>query len=140
MGTRPPQRAIIITGGDVPHRGVLSHVNDDHVLIAADSGWDGARALALVPHMVIGDLDSISGDGLADARALGVTVVEHPADKDFTDAELALETGDHVAALLGAGCPFAASHVVDHCCRARPFDEERCKVAGAALKLFGLLA
>ena len=40
---------------------------------------------------LIGDLDSLSSVGLAHARAHGVVIDEHPADKDATDLELALD-------------------------------------------------
>jgi thiamine pyrophosphokinase len=43
-----------------------------------------------MPHILVGDLDSISPASLAVARESSVAIVEHPRDKDATDAELAM--------------------------------------------------
>ena len=65
-------------------------------VVAADGGLDRALALGLTVDVVVGDLDSVSGDALAAAEAAGVRVVRHPTAKDATDLELAL---DEAAAL-----------------------------------------
>jgi len=60
------------------------------LLAAADSGLLLAEAAGLRPDWVVGDMDSLGGEG----RLLGYPpgrVVRHPADKDFSDTELALE-------------------------------------------------
>jgi thiamine pyrophosphokinase len=59
-------------------------------VIAADSGYDLAVALGLRVDTLVGDLDSISAQGLAGAEASSVEIVRHPSDKDATDFELAL--------------------------------------------------
>ena len=91
MGT---QHAIIYTGGDSPHgdayAAVTARLGAGALVIAADSGWEHAVAHGTVPHVLVGDMDSISTDHLRDARAAGTEIVEHPADKDATDTELAL--------------------------------------------------
>jgi thiamine pyrophosphokinase len=61
------------------------------LLIAADSGYDHACAAGLVPDVLLGDLDSISPEGLANARSRGIEIIAHPADKDATDLTLAIE-------------------------------------------------
>ena len=58
--------------------------------IAADSGLDLAISLGVDVDLLIGDLDSVSSDGLSAAREAGMTIEEHPADKDATDLELSL--------------------------------------------------
>jgi thiamine pyrophosphokinase len=68
-------------------------------VIAADGGLDRALSLGLEVDVVVGDLDSVSPDALERAKANGVRVVRHPAAKDFTDLELALDE----AVALGAG-------------------------------------
>jgi thiamine pyrophosphokinase len=60
-------------------------------VIAADGGLDRARALGLGVDVVVGDLDSVSSDALAAAEAAGTRIVRHPAAKDATDLELALD-------------------------------------------------
>ena len=67
-------------------------------VVAADGGLDRAVALGLAVDVVIGDLDSVSDAALAAAEAAGTRVVRHPAAKDATDLELALDA----AVALGA--------------------------------------
>lgn len=67
------------------------------VVIAADSGLRAVFAAGLVPDVVIGDLDSVEPADLRRAEAAGARIDRHPADKDTTDLELALDA----AAALG---------------------------------------
>ncbi len=60
-------------------------------VVAADGGLDRALSLGLEVDVVIGDLDSVSPEALAAARTAGARVVAHPARKDATDLELALD-------------------------------------------------
>ena len=85
------RHALIFTGGDAPHPAARDLVTGDVVVIAVDSGWAHACAAGAQPDVLVGDMDSITDTHLADAQALGVEIVRHPVDKDFTDAELALE-------------------------------------------------
>jgi thiamine pyrophosphokinase len=83
--------AIIVIGGDPPDRRALARLPVPHRVIAADGGLDHAAALGLTVDAVVGDLDSATPDGLARARVAGAVVEQHPADKDATDTELALQ-------------------------------------------------
>jgi thiamine pyrophosphokinase len=67
-------------------------------VVAADGGLDRALALGLGVDVVVGDLDSVSPDALAAAEAAGTRIVRHPAAKDATDLELAVDE----AVALGA--------------------------------------
>jgi thiamine pyrophosphokinase len=78
---------VIVASGPGPDVGVP----DGATVVAADGGLDRARALGLHVDAVIGDLDSVSAEALAAAAASGVRVVRHPAAKDATDLELALD-------------------------------------------------
>jgi len=69
------------------------------LIICADGGVRLARAAGVVPHLVIGDLDSVDTPALAWARRRGARVIIHPREKDKTDTELAVE---HAVA-AGAG-------------------------------------
>jgi thiamine pyrophosphokinase len=60
-------------------------------VIAADSGVELALQLGLPCGVVIGDLDSAAPEALAEAERLGARIERHPANKDFTDLELALD-------------------------------------------------
>ena len=83
------QVVVVIGGGSLPSR-VTTDVDDDAIIIAADSGLDHAVAAGLRPSVLVGDLDSISAHGKMWAYAHELEIEEHPLDKDATDTELAL--------------------------------------------------
>src|SRR6478752_4504313 len=60
-------------------------------VIAADSGLGVATALGLHVDHLVGDLDSADAAAVSAAEAAGTTVDRHPAEKDATDLELALD-------------------------------------------------
>jgi thiamine pyrophosphokinase len=101
----PHNRVLVITGGSV--RRAMPNLGAFDRIIAADSGVDSAIALGLAPHVVIGDLDSISEAGLRRVRESGIEVLASPVDKDLTDTELALhhaiETGCNELVVLSSG-------------------------------------
>lgn len=69
---------------------VLDHVRPGMTVVAVDAGAEALRAAGLVPHRIVGDLDSVSGETLAHYARLGVPVERHPPEKRDTDAALAL--------------------------------------------------
>lgn len=81
--------ALIIGGGNPPSLGPSDLPNAD-LVIAADSGFDHGIALGLAVDVLVGDLDSISAAGLAQAERSATLIVQHPAVKDETDLEIAL--------------------------------------------------
>jgi thiamine pyrophosphokinase len=80
---------IVVTGADPLHADALAHLPAGAIVLAADGGLDHALAAGLTPAGLIGDLDSITDDGLAGAEA-HATIHRHPREKDRTDTELAL--------------------------------------------------
>lgn len=104
---RGRRSAIVFTGGDPPYPQVRRMLPEPAVVIGADSGLDHALALGIAVDHVIGDLDSVSAEGLAKAEAAGTRVHRHPAAKDATDLELALdlarEVADHIVVVGGDG-------------------------------------
>ncbi len=82
------QRVIVFAGGDL-----LTNPSPDAgaIVIAADTGYDHAISLGHRVDLLVGDFDSISENGLAHAQAEGVEIERHPASKDATDLQLALE-------------------------------------------------
>ena len=82
--------ATVFVGGFAPHTRAYDSVIGDSLLIAADSGWEHAIASGRTPDLLVGDMDSIPPAHLAEARAAHTTVIEHPAEKDETDTEIAL--------------------------------------------------
>ena len=62
-----------------------------HLVVAADGGSRHCLALGVVPHVVIGDMDSTTAEDLRKLEEKGTSVCRHPVRKDKTDLELALE-------------------------------------------------
>jgi thiamine pyrophosphokinase len=60
------------------------------LLIAADGGGNALAALGVVPHIVVGDLDSLRPEVAVAFAAAGAAILRHPREKDETDLELAL--------------------------------------------------
>ena len=83
------EHIVIITGAAPLPAHVVAAIPASAILLAADGGLDVALAADLSPSGLIGDLDSVSDDGLAWAEA-HATIARHSPDKDQTDTELAL--------------------------------------------------
>jgi thiamine pyrophosphokinase len=79
----------MFAGGDL--NATVGRIGDEVLVIAADSGYDHARTAGVEVDLLIGDMDSISPEGLAHAEATGVTIDQHPTAKDATDLELAFD-------------------------------------------------
>jgi len=82
---------LIVAGGDRPQPFILSTLPPPALTITADSGVDHARSLGLNVDLVVGDLDSADRRNVAWARDHGATIEQHPAAKDETDLELAMQ-------------------------------------------------
>lgn len=100
-------RAVIFVNGTIPdHATVQRWVRADDNLIAADGGAHHAAAMGLVPRVVVGDLDSLDAELAEHLAAQGVELEKHPAAKNMTDLELAIERaiqdGANEILLLGA--------------------------------------
>ena len=79
---------IVVAGGPPTP---LPPLPDADLVIAADSGLDRLISAGQEADVVIGDLDSVTQTALEAARAGGIEIIEHPADKDASDLELALD-------------------------------------------------
>lgn len=102
------QLVVVVSGGEAPRPESALAVPIGAPVIAADRGLDHARAMGLAVTAVVGDLDSVDEEQLAAAEAAGTRVVRHPAEKDATDLELALDEAlrmrpTHVLVLAGDG-------------------------------------
>ena len=95
MTDRP---VIVVAGGDAVDPADVADLPRDVPVVAADSGIDHALALGFVVTHAVGDFDSVSPEGLAAVEAAGAVVERHPAAKDRTDLDLALDR----AVALGA--------------------------------------
>jgi thiamine pyrophosphokinase len=86
------KRAFIFANGDVKdHASLGACLRPDDLLIAADGGLHHLQALDLCPHVLLGDLDSVTPDEVEEARRQGVRVIQYPVDKDETDLQLAID-------------------------------------------------
>jgi thiamine pyrophosphokinase len=90
-------RVLIFANGD-PAANVERWVQPDALLVAADGGARNALRAGLTPHIVIGDLDSLSTALRGELESNGVRFIEHSPHKNETDLELAL----HQALAAGA--------------------------------------
>lgn len=100
-------RAVVFVNGVVDDYDALRRwLLPDDTLVCADGGTRHCLALGLTPDVVVGDLDSVGQDVVAELARLEVAVERHPTDKDQTDLELALERalrdGADEVLLLGA--------------------------------------
>lgn len=80
---------IVVTGAAPLPRRAVDTIPPGAIVLAADGALDHALAAGLEPVALIGDLDSVSTEGLAWAEA-HATIERHPPDKNHTDTELAL--------------------------------------------------
>ena len=157
------ERIVIISGSAPLAEHVVDAIHDDAIILAADGALDMALAAGLEPGGLIGDLDSVTPEGLAWAE-MHATISRHPADKDLTDTELALEFAadmdpahltligggdrlDHTLAAIGAlGAPNLTSvPIIDGWWDGQHFDvihgptrEELLLVPGSRLSVLAL--
>jgi thiamine pyrophosphokinase len=80
---------IVVTGSEPLDPLAVAAVPSSAIVLAADGGLDHALAAGLTPAGLVGDLDSITPEGLAWAKQHS-TVERHDPRKDQTDTELAL--------------------------------------------------
>jgi thiamine pyrophosphokinase len=99
---------VVFGGGNPPSPRAIERLPARALVIAADSGYDHARAHGIDVDELVGDLDSISPDALEAAKAAGVPIDLYPAAKDATDLALALLTARdagavHITVIAGDG-------------------------------------
>jgi len=85
-------RAIIFANGQMESLPKGIHpIKKDDLIIAADGGLRFCKQENIVPHLIIGDLDSVSKSQLLEMQQQGSQVMRYLAEKDATDLELALQ-------------------------------------------------
>ncbi len=84
-------KAIVFAGGEYGNGDFYELVTESCDLrIAADSGAEFMRKIGFFPHVLIGDMDSISSETLEECREKGVEILRFPPQKDEIDTELAI--------------------------------------------------
>jgi thiamine pyrophosphokinase len=88
---------VVVSGGNPPDPRAARGVPAGAPVVAADRGLGYALGLGFEVAVAVGDFDSVSAEALAEAEAAGVRFERHPAEKDATDLELALDTAAAMA-------------------------------------------
>jgi len=105
--------AVVVADGE-PASGDAGSARGADLLVAADGGARWLAAQGLRPDLVVGDLDSLDRRDIERLQEPGTRFVRHPAEKDASDTELAVEAAISAGAdrvvLLGA---FGGSRI-DH--------------------------
>ncbi len=84
-------RVIIVANGNIVEPEFCKTIiKKNDFIIAVDGGIAHLEKLKILPHLMIGDFDSIKPGLLRKYRELGINIKEFPQDKDYTDTELAL--------------------------------------------------
>lgn len=78
-------KAFIYVGGEVNAKCITEHPKSDDLRIAADGGYETAIKLGEGVDILVGDLDSIKSELPKD-----IEIVKVPAEKDFSDLQLAI--------------------------------------------------
>ncbi|MBD3307374.1 thiamine diphosphokinase [candidate division KSB3 bacterium] len=87
----PAARAIIFVNGELhAPEAVRPLIGADDYIIAVNGGTAHALRLQVVPHVIIGDLDSLDSAEEARVRSERAEIQRFPSRKDETDLELAL--------------------------------------------------
>ena len=100
------QEILFAGGGRAPSADWFKRVVNERKIFCIDKGIEFCRACDIVPDFLIGDFDSADKNSVEWARAKKFPVEKYPADKDFTDTQLALRRaaelfGEHVAIITG---------------------------------------
>lgn len=95
---KPVMNCIIIAGGRLNpvrtrswSRQIQTLLKTADLIIAADSGAGHMKKTGFLPHVIVGDLDSIDPDTLAFFRKNQVPVQSHPSRKNRTDMALCVD-------------------------------------------------
>jgi thiamine pyrophosphokinase len=84
-------RVIIFANGDAPDQKTIERwIAPPDRIIAADGGTRNALSIGVMPHVVIGDLDSLAPADREQLERAGVPFIVYPTHKDYTDLELAI--------------------------------------------------
>jgi len=87
------KNVIIISGGrfgdPIFFKKKIAEIGDS-LIIVCDGGVRHLQKIGIKPDVIIGDMDSIEPAQLTSYSAQSVQIIKYPANKNFTDTELAL--------------------------------------------------
>lgn len=90
VSLHPEHTVVVADAPAVDLHPYASLMRDADLRIAADGGARYFSDFGLVPHVAIGDFDSLSASLLSDLERQHVILERYPVEKDETDLELAL--------------------------------------------------
>lgn len=101
------KQAVVFANGKMEKsQAINSLFQSSDLVIAADGGIRNCEALGIMPHVIIGDLDSMDANEITRYHIAGVELITFPPNKDESDLELALlyalEHEFHEVSVLGA--------------------------------------
>jgi len=105
-------KAVVIgSGGPLSQELLKARCSEADLIVAADGGGRYLYEIGLLPHMLVGDFDSIPQHMLEFFRSKGVRISQYAREKDYTDLELAIaaameEGADEITILGGMGSRF----------------------------------
>lgn len=85
---------LVVSGGRAPKSDWLREVAYGRTLWAADAGLRASLAAGLTPDFFLGDGDSAGEELLSRVREKNIPAALFPADKDFTDTQLAIKKAE----------------------------------------------
>src|SRR2546425_11671893 len=98
-------RAVVVAHGDVLPSDRAA-IEDEDFVVAADGGAFALERWKILPHLVVGDMDSLGDAGVKRLARQGIGVAKFAAAKDESDLELAvthaIAAGAKEIVLLGA--------------------------------------
>lgn len=101
-------RILIITGGEVNITSSQQYIEERkyNKVIAVDGGLGTAKKIGILPHIVVGDFDTVSGELLDEYKNKGSHIIKLNPMKNDTDTEaafvLAMEFNPQEIDILGA--------------------------------------
>lgn len=85
------KKKVVIVAGGTLRKQFVPHIRRGDVIIGVDRGSLWLLQQGIVPHMAIGDFDSVTASELRIIKKQVTKVVVHPRKKDATDLELAID-------------------------------------------------
>lgn len=83
----------VIAAGRISHPAEFTgRIRESDLVICVDGGAGHLRKMGILPHIIVGDMDSIAREDLLFFRQKQVRFVRYPEKKDATDTELAVMT------------------------------------------------
>ena len=86
MSSKEKRCVIFLSGAEPPF-----DIEDDDIIICADSGLLPLKDEGIYPHYLVGDMDSLSDEDVMSAVRHGTVVKKYPFDKDLSDGKIAIE-------------------------------------------------